>query len=428
MATNLIKGNFKCFSKDDSIITQKKIFNEALFERSFHKSKSTNNRNTKRLANKNKKNKKKINLEQIDKNELTNDTSQASQISNLEKNSKYNEDSPPKLLSHSTKNLIRIDEIKNPIEEDTKNKSDDEYAKIEQKLNKNESIESNSENEEEEIIKKDNINFNNNIKSIFNNIGNIKTEKETKNDIKKDKNKEKDDLFLSITNKGESNIRKLYYSQLLLKKVWKPINDEKRHNCLIIFDWDDTLLPTSYLTPKGIFEEKNELNEKDQLKINKLESSVQKLLEIAISKGDVYIITNAGEGWVQFSAEKFYPSINDILKKIIIISARDKFEKKYPEQSNVWKIRTFLNLKKRINDDLITNIICVGDSSFEIEAGRILASKFIHAVIKTIKFREKPKPEELNKQLNLVLNQFNSIYSSSKNLTVRVERKKQKED
>lgn len=428
MATNLIKGNFKCFSKDDSIITQKKIFNEALFERSFHRSKSTNNRNTKRLANKNKKNKKKINLEQIDKNELTNDTSQASQISNLEKNSKYNEDSPPKLLSHSTKNLIRIDEIKNPIEEDTKNKSDDEYAKIEQKLNKNESIESNSENEEEEIIKKDNINFNNNIKSIFNNIGNIKTEKETKNDIKKDKNKEKDDLFLSITNKGESNIRKLYYSQLLLKKVWKPINDEKRHNCLIIFDWDDTLLPTSYLTPKGIFEEKNELNEKDQLKINKLESSVQKLLEIAISKGDVYIITNAGEGWVQFSAEKFYPSINDILKKIIIISARDKFEKKYPEQSNVWKIRTFLNLKKRINDDLITNIICVGDSSFEIEAGRILASKFIHAVIKTIKFREKPKPEELNKQLNLVLNQFNSIYSSSKNLTVRVERKKQKED
>lgn len=428
MATNLIKGNFKCFSKDDSIITQKKIFNEALFERSFHRSKSTNNRNTKRLANKNKKNKKKINLEQIDKNELTNDTSQASQISNLEKNSKYNEDSPPKLLSHSTKNLIRIDEIKNPIEEDTKNKSDDEYAKIEQKLNKNESIESNSENEEEEIIKKDNINFNNNIKSIFNNIGNIKTEKETKNDIKKDKNKEKDDLFLSITNKGESNIRKLYYSQLLLKKVWKPINDEKRHNCLIIFDWDDTLLPTSYLTPKGIFEEKNELNEKDQLKINKLEGSVQKLLEIAISKGDVYIITNAGEGWVQFSAEKFYPSINDILKKIIIISARDKFEKKYPEQSNVWKIRTFLNLKKRINDDLITNIICVGDSSFEIEAGRILASKFIHAVIKTIKFREKPKPEELNKQLNLVLNQFNSIYSSSKNLTVRVERKKQKED
>ena len=77
-----------------------------------------------------------------------------------------------------------------------------------------------------------------------------------------------------------------------------------------------------------------------------------------------------------------------------------------------------------MNDELITNIICLGDSVFEMEAGRILASKFIHAVIKTIKFRENPKPEELNKQLSLVINQFTSIYTSSKNLTVRVEKKK----
>jgi len=84
----------------------------------------------------------------------------------------------------------------------------------------------------------------------------------------------------------------------------------------------------------------------------------------------------------------------------------------------------FLDLKKRLNDTLITNIICLGDSIFEMEAGKILAANFIHAVIKTIKFKENPKPEELNKQLNLVLNQFNSIFTSSKNLTVRVEKKK----
>ena len=56
------------------------------------------------------------------------------------------------------------------------------------------------------------------------------------------------------------------------------------------------------------------------------------------------------------------------------------------------------------------------------------SDQFIHAVIKTIKFREKPKPEELNKQLNLVLNQFDSIFTSSKNLTVRVEKKRKKDD
>ena len=72
----------------------------------------------------------------------------------------------------------------------------------------------------------------------------------------------------------------------------------------------------------------------------------------------------------------------------------------------------------------MTNIICIGDSLFEMEAGRILASRFKEAFIKTVKFREAPKLEELLKQLKLVCAQFSSIYSSIKNLNIRVERKK----
>ena len=307
------------------------------------------------------------------------------------------------------------------------NKSDDECVKMNKKFIRNKNFKS----FQDEINKNDSINFNKNIKEIFNNIGNItnhKNDKEKEKDNNDDKDKEKDDLVLNIYKKDEQYIRKIYYSQLLLKKVWKPINDSKRHNSLIIFDWDDTLLPTSFLAPRGIFEENSLLNDKDQNKINKLQDSVQKLLLLAVSKSDVYIITNSGDGWVEFSAKKYYPKIMDILGKIEVISAREVYEKKFPEDSKRWKVESFLNLKKRLNDELIANIICLGDSIFEMEAGRILASRFIHAVIKTIKFREKPKPEELNKQLNLVLNQFDSIFTSSKNLTVRVEKKRKKDD
>ena len=361
-----------------------------------------------------------------------------------------NEETSEKISSHSSNNLIKIDGIKSFSDEENMNKSDDEFEKLQNKIkNSNKNLkghsdeeeeegegeekekESNKEEEinkkEEEINKKDNINFDKNIKAIFNNIGKINIQKPEK-EKEIDKDKENNEYELKIYKKDEQSIRKLYYSQLLLKKVWKPINDSKRHNSLIIFDWDDTLLPTSYLVPRGIFEDDIELSEKEKAKIKKLENSVQKLLSIAITKGDVFIITNAGDGWVNFSAEKYYPNILDILKKIEIISARELYENKYKDDSKKWKIETFLNLKKRVNDDLITNIICLGDSVFEMEAGRILASKFIHAVIKTIKFREKPKPEELNKQLNLVLHQFESIYTSSKNLTVRVERKKKREE
>ena len=221
-----------------------------------------------------------------------------------------------------------------------------------------------------------------------------------------------------------NDIRQSYLAKLVSTQIWTPNMKPKQHNSIIIFDWDDTLLPTSFLTPGGVFNENIKLSDVDHEKISKLEQTVLKLLEEAVQKGNVYIITNAGNGWVEYSANRFYPSIMPVLQKIKIISARGLYEKKFPGNSRQWKIEAFLNIQKNINMKLVTNIICVGDSLFEMEAGRILASKFTEAFIKTIKFREAPKLDELLKQLKLVCTQFGSIYSSIKNLTIRVERKR----
>lgn len=70
--------------------------------------------------------------------------------------------------------------------------------------------------------------------------------------------------------------------------------------------------------------------------------------------------------------------------------------------------------------DAITNVIALGDNMFEIEAAHILGSKFKSSFIKTVKFRTSPSPNELIKQLNLVLAQLEFIFYSPKNLTVRL--------
>ena len=36
-------------------------------------------------------------------------------------------------------------------------------------------------------------------------------------------------------------------SKLIQTNIWNPDMKPQQHNSLIIFDWDDTLLPTSYL-------------------------------------------------------------------------------------------------------------------------------------------------------------------------------------
>jgi len=62
----------------------------------------------------------------------------------------------------------------------------------------------------------------------------------------------------------------------------------------------------------------------------------------------------------------------------------------------------------------VKNIIALGDNQLEIDAAHHLAQKFQSALIKTVKFREFPRPNELVKQLNLVISKFSDICSRSK--------------
>ena len=383
---------------------------------------------------------------QEEKKNMNNTQEKIEQNSNKNINKLYQED-----LSKNNSQEINNNQIKKPKLAKTKFHSSENLSSLDTNIEDKELInnEINEGNFSDQERKSSNPIIKNNIISNYDNSDSEEEEKkpifrDINFDIKKvfkmkpiheeyneeelnklsNKNKmEKNDYEFQFYRNGE-NIRNTYIAKLIYKQIWKPSVEIKTHNSLIIFDWDDTLLCTTFLTPKGYFDEDIVLNEKEKEKVQKLEISVYNLLKICIEKGDVYIITNAGPGWVEFSAEKFYPNILKLLKKIKIISARGEYEEKYPNDSRQWKIETFLNLKNNLNMNLVTNIICCGDSVFEMEAGKILASKFDQAFIKTIKFRESPKPEELNKQLRLVIDQFNGIYSAVKNLTIRVEKKK----
>ena len=366
----------------------------------------------------------------------------------LEENSdKSQKDNLKNLKSLSVQNLVKIEnhnfeEVTDSLETNSgSNKSKDEFNKMlneeiyndiednnsfEEDDNENDEEEENEEdekNETEEEKKQKKLMVTNNIKTVFID-SKTGTKEQNENNIEEGRlSMTSYDYELNFYRNG-NDIRQSYFTSLLSKNVWNPNIKTKKHNSIIIFDWDDTLLPTSFLTPGGVFDENIKISQADKEKFLKLEQAVFKLLSEAVEKGNVYIITNARNGWVEYSAHKFYPSIIPILEKIKIISARGQYEKVFPGNSRQWKIEAFLNLQKNLDITLVTNIICLGDSLFEMEAGRILASKFTEAFIKTIKFREAPKLDELLKQLKLVCVQFSSIYSSIKNLTIRVEKKK----
>ena len=158
-----------------------------------------------------------------------------------------------------------------------------------------------------------------------------------------------------------------------------------------------------------------------QKRLSELDDVAYDLMSKAKTFGKVYIVTNAQEGWVELSANRFLPKVfKELQQDVSIISARTKYQKLFPKDISKWKVQAFLETREEMEDDAITNLIALGDNIFEIEAAYILGNTFKSAFIKTVKFRPSPSTSELIKQIKLVLTQFDLICNSPKNLTVRL--------
>jgi hypothetical protein len=131
--------------------------------------------------------------------------------------------------------------------------------------------------------------------------------------------------------------------KLTNEKIWlTPQEKPKKYETAIIFDWDDTLLCTSFINPSGVYRNV-QLSGAVMQHIKLLEEATKRMLEVSLQHGKTYIITNAAEGWVEFSCQKFFPSVLPLLAKITIISARAKYEAQFPGDVPQWKFNAFFD-------------------------------------------------------------------------------------
>ena len=225
---------------------------------------------------------------------------------------------------------------------------------------------------------------------------------------------------------NETLLRKSYYYKLIVTKTWNPSKKVKKCNTLFFFDWDDTLLCTTYLIPilnSNINKENIKIIKK---KLVNLDENVSNLLKHTLQRGMVFIITNASPGWVEYSSYSFLPLTAKILRDIKIISAKGLYSKNYPGDPRQWKIEAFKHVieSNNINKKLITNIISFGDSIIDLEAIEALKYIFCNAFIKIIKFKENPHPIQLEKQIFIINSQIDYIINKLKNVNLKILKKK----
>ena len=223
-----------------------------------------------------------------------------------------------------------------------------------------------------------------------------------------------------IQEKTSNQMRQEYLNRLVNMKILK-LEPAKKHQTILIFDWDDTLLCTSFVKENEDFLPHETIVEL----LEALDQASSDLISKATEYGEVFIITNADEGWVEESAGTLLPRVLEVLqeKNIKIISARKGYESRYPSEVGRWKMEAFLSIKRYFDSQVITNIICIGDQLTEIDAAYLLAQQFNRSIIKTIKFKERPKPDELVKEVKLVINKLEGIYVALNHLKIRMEKK-----
>lgn len=176
---------------------------------------------------------------------------------------------------------------------------------------------------------------------------------------------------------------------------------------LVIFDWDNTLFPSTFLSSNKCTLNSN-IPPTIHEQISKLEELAITLITTAQQHGQVAIITNAEFGWVELSCKKYFPNLHPLLESVIVMSAQTTFKQQYPDEPIKWKECAF----EKILYDLphINHVVSIGDSDFEHTACRYIAKNNPNIITKLVKLIDLPSIDDMYRQTNLVINSFSEFH------------------
>lgn len=188
---------------------------------------------------------------------------------------------------------------------------------------------------------------------------------------------------------------------------------------LLVLDWDDTLLPSSWiasilgdakLRASGDI---HSLLPHDQLRLIAYDQKVAQFLKSRYAEFDVFIVTNAECGWVESSAARFMSRVRQVILRLCIpvISARTLHESKFPHDMYAWKRIAFQDLVSewvqsqrpmRFN----FHFISIGDGDTERAATLFTSNIWRECIMKFIRLDESPSIDTLLKQVHVLHDVF----------------------
>lgn len=199
---------------------------------------------------------------------------------------------------------------------------------------------------------------------------------------------------------------------------------------ILIFDWDDTVLPSSWLQDGGfrLDGEGKEL-EPHREELEELARRATETLRVAQQLGKVVLVTNAERGWIEMSCRRFLPTLMPALGGVAMLSARTRYESPELPSPFDWKVRAFEDEIGAVEDlsalpsqcrGRCNNVISIGDSAHEREALLRVCAPLQNCRAKSLKLMERPEIQELVRQHELLAESLPQLVHHDGNLDLYI--------
>jgi hypothetical protein len=179
----------------------------------------------------------------------------------------------------------------------------------------------------------------------------------------------------------------------------KPLTVAGAPEKLLIVDWDDTVLPTSYLAYEGVLRSPGPAPKPVQAALRKYAARVKETFALLAAHGRVVIVTNAEQGWIDKSCARFLPDLAPLIRALPRISARpfgwDELSEEERMDPSEWKVDAFIALAQmHYVKPAGHTVFSLGDAIFEREAV-LRTSERLGVVAQSVKLLENPSLQEL---------------------------------
>jgi len=155
------------------------------------------------------------------------------------------------------------------------------------------------------------------------------------------------------------SISSIYNTDKNTTNSYSKSSSSPNKETIFLFDWDDTLMCTSFIHSKV-----QPLSEEEVKLTSDLGLKVTYFLEECNKYGKIIIMTNSCKDWMKNSSEQYLKINGNFFKNIEIISTRDLYLKRnIPKEK--WKEMALNELLSKLGDN-IENLICASDSEEDI--------------------------------------------------------------